>query len=56
MFVVADGTLAFVAVDGDEIVGWCCGYFLPPAGWHSDAYLTNSRSPSGIDNGVMVAI
>ena len=38
-FALVDVALAFVAVDDDEIVGWCWGYFLPRPDGTAMAYI-----------------
>jgi ribosomal protein S18 acetylase RimI-like enzyme len=38
-FLAHPGTLAFVAVEGVEVEGWCWGYYLPRPDGRSMAYL-----------------
>ena len=38
-FVDVSGTLAFIAVEDDEVIGWCWGYHLPRPDGSSMTYL-----------------
>jgi ribosomal protein S18 acetylase RimI-like enzyme len=40
-FVTAPGTIAFVAVDGPDVQGWCWGYVLPRPDGTTMLYLHN---------------